>query len=208
MARPLHIGLDLDNTIVDYDQAFGEVGVSTGILSAGHGMPGKAQIKDHLLSQSGGMETWMRLQGQVYGPFMQAAVPFDGSISFIRGMLECGNKVTIISHKTKFGHFDETRTSLWDAARSWLGANGIVANTPGGLFDQDVIFAETREEKIGQIVKAGCDIFIDDLLEVLQHPDFPETVRRIWFVGRAESISTAGLRAFPNWGEISAALTG
>ena len=201
-----HIGLDLDNTIIDYDVAFPRVGEAVGILPPGHGLASKAAVKAHLLTLEGGMTSWMRLQGRVYGSFIDAAVPFEGVTTFIEDMLARGHRVTIVSHKTKFGHFDETRTCLWDAARSWLRGHRLITNAPGGLCDGDVVFTETREEKLWRIARLSCDIFIDDLLAVLLHPDFPDGVKRLWFAGRDEGAASSPLEPHENWGDIATAV--
>ncbi len=201
-----HIGLDLDNTIIDYDAAFPQVGEAVGILSPGHGLARKAAVKAHLLTLEGGMKSWMRLQGQVYGPFIDAAVPFEGVTAFIKDMLARGHRVTIVSHKTKFAHFDETRTCLWEAARSWLRKHRLVTDAPGGLCDEDVVFTETREEKLRQIMRLSCDIFVDDLLVVLLHPDFPNGVKRLWFAGRDERAASSPLEPHRKWADIARAV--
>ncbi len=201
-----HIGLDLDNTIIDYDAAFPRVGEAVGILSPGHGLTGKAAVKAHLLTLDGGTASWMRLQGRVYGSFIGVAVPFEGAAAFIEDMLARGHRVTIVSHKTRFGHFDETRTCLWDAARSWLREHRLITDAPGGLRDEDVVFTETREEKLRRIARLSCDIFVDDLSVVLLHPDFPDGVKRLWFAGRDEGAASSPLEPHGNWADIASAV--
>lgn len=198
-----HIGLDLDNTIIDYDAAFPQVGETVGILPSGHGLTSKAAVKAHLLARDGGMEAWMRLQGQVYGRHIDVATPFEGAAEFISDMLGRGHRISIISHKTRFGHFDESRTCLWDAARAWLREHDLLTSRPQGLREGDVIFRETREEKLRQIADRSCDIFVDDLLAVLLHADFPDDTRRVWFAGREEDDTSAGLAPHRTWAEIA-----
>jgi len=202
-----HIGLDLDNTIIDYDAAFPRVGEAAGILPPGHGLASKAAVKAHLLAREGGMAAWMRLQGRVYGADIDAAVPFAGATAFIAAMLGCGHRVTIVSHKTRFGHFDESGTRLWDAARGWLRQRRLLTNAPGGLRDEDVIFAETRAAKLRWIARLACDVFVDDLLVVLLHPDFPAGVKRLWFAGRDDGAAPPSpLEPHATWAEIANAV--
>jgi hypothetical protein len=44
-----------------------------------------------------------------------------------------------------------------------------------------VFLEDTREAKVARIAACGCDAFIDDLEEVLTHPDFPSATARHLF---------------------------
>ena len=57
-----HIGLDLDNTIINYDRAFPQAGQEIGVLPTDHGLTTKSQVKAYLLARENGMEQWMRLE--------------------------------------------------------------------------------------------------------------------------------------------------
>ena len=45
----------------------------------------------------------------------------------------------------------------------------------------DIYFNETIEQKIDKISQKRCDIFLDDLPEVLMHPQFPVETQKIYF---------------------------
>jgi len=200
----LHIGIDLDNTIIDYSDAFALVGVETGLLLADHGLATKEAVKDYLRAGSGGEEAWMRLQGQVYGRCIGMARMFEGADSFLKAMREHGARVSIVSHKTRLGHFDPEAISLWDAARGWLTARGCFAANVHAINPDDLHFLETRAEKIGRIATIGCDVFVDDLPEVLNHPSFPPSVTKLWFASTQPSESGEGLKPHRSWGELRA----
>ena len=192
---PLHLGIDLDNTIVDYEHVFADVGVAIGLLQPELALSGKEMVKSHLAAQS---ETlWMRLQGQVYGRFIAQARPYPGVQEFITVLRGRGARISIVSHKTRFGHFDAEQVDLWEAARAWLAAQGFIGGVT--LAGEDVHFLESREAKIARIAQLGCDVFIDDLPELLLHPDFPAATRPIWFAGSRPETEGQGLPPFRTW---------
>ena len=61
-----------------------------------------------------------------------------------------------------------------------------------------VYFANTREEKVSLINDLNCDIFIDDLIEVLDHDNLDKNIRRI----HLSSNNSSKIKSFPNWHEI------
>jgi len=178
--RPARIGVDLDNTLCDYSAVFGPVGVELGLLPPFMASASKREVKDRLFAETGGETDWMRLQGQVYGRFLPRAAPYHGAFEALGRFVASGATVSVVSHKTRYGHFDEHGVDLWEAARVWLSANGLERC---GLSLQDVHFLETRDEKVARIRDLECAVFIDDLLEVLLHKGFPAATRPIWFHG-------------------------
>ena len=50
-----------------------------------------------------------------------------------------------------------------------------------GLDRRRVHFEATRDGKVGRIRELGCDVFIDDLPEVLGHSAMPDACRKILF---------------------------
>lgn len=174
------IGLDFDNTIVDYDAVFSRVAVALGLVGEGEAV-GKAAVRATLRRRPGGEQDWQRLQGQVYGRFMAQAEIMPGLEDFLRAALERGFTLTIISHKTRFGHFDESRTNLRRAALEWMNAKGFFS-PDGFVFDPGAIhFEDTRAEKVARIAELAPDLFIDDLSEVFAEPHFPLATRRILY---------------------------
>src|SRR5258708_7479707 len=88
-----HVGLDLDNTIISYDDAFGKVAAAIGLLPAGHGLRTKGPVKARLITPARGEQDWMRLQGQVYGRHIDSAVLGDGVADCIRDLRRRGARV-------------------------------------------------------------------------------------------------------------------
>jgi hypothetical protein len=177
------IGIDFDNTIVDYDSVFSYAADDMGFIPAGQTLT-KAQTKALLLARGeGGEQAWQRLQGRVYGYYIDQATVFEGFATFSARMRARGHRLSIISHKTEFGHYDPDRINLRTAALAWMEKRAFFAPAPVGLAFQpeEIHFQPSRDEKITKIAALGCDVFIDDLPEVLLHPDFPTATRPYLF---------------------------
>src|ERR1700704_7135247 len=78
----MRIGLDLDNTLICYDQAFLRVGKEEGILPASF-VGNKAAVKRALLAERPDGYLWEALQGLVYGRRNDSGVLFDGVTEFL-----------------------------------------------------------------------------------------------------------------------------
>jgi hypothetical protein len=170
------IGLDLDNTLIGYDRAFLAVAVEMGLV--GRDFRGtKADIRAALRVRPGGETDWQRLQGQVYGPRIDLAEPLPGSRDFIVRARALGHSLVIVSHKTRTGHFDPTGTDLRQAARGWLDGHGYFSQL--GFSPSDIHFEDDRAAKLARIRALAPAVFIDDLAEVLDDPDFPGATRAI-----------------------------
>lgn len=199
----MHVGIDLDNTLICYDRVFGSIGVDLGILPASMATATKLLVREHIRGLEDGERQWMRLQGQAYGRFLERAELMAGAAECLRQLRDAGARISIVSHKTRFGHFDEARINLHDAATAWLESKGFFAPEGFGFRPEDVCYALTREEKIAKIAELRCDIFIDDLPEVLLHPMFPAQVRRILF---GEAKGEKDLDAYGSWASIASSL--
>ena len=198
--RNLRIGIDFDNTIAGYDCVFQNAAIARGWLPPDF-PEDKRQIRDALRLQPDGERRWMALQGEVYGPRMAEACMLDGVSAFLRRCRQDGVHVVVVSHKTEKGHFDPTGTDLRVAARQWMTGQGFFDPNVFGLRPRDVHFESTREAKIDRIANLECQIFIDDLEEVLLHPAFPPSCRKLHLAGEA-TIAFAGLERCRDWDEI------
>jgi hypothetical protein len=212
----LRIGLDLDNTLADYDGAFPRVARLLGIATAA---TTKRALKDELRAAPGGDETWQRVQGLVYGRHIGEAVPHEGVLEFVARARLAGHDLWVVSHKTEFGHHDESRTPLREAAMRWLAQRGIVGDGAAQIPASQVRFADTRDAKVAAIAALDLDAFVDDLEEVLVHPGFPPATRRVWFVEPSVERDAADAVAVPragadgvvrctSWREVGEALLG
>jgi len=168
------IALDLDNTIICYDDAFRAAAEDTGCLPADGIAINKASVKASALAKDGN-DLWTRLQGIAYGSGIQKAKPFPGCKQFISRALDRNEKLAIISHKTEYPAIG-AKVNLRVAAINWLGNNGL---SFGSRFP--VIFCDSREEKIERIRSLNCRALLDDLPEVFHAPGFPSATRFVLF---------------------------
>ena len=207
------IGIDLDNTLIDYRNAFWQTALETGILiennreavsKVGTPVPNKNEIKSYLLSCENGDYQWESLQGQVYGKYIHLAQIFPGAANFLLHCHRRSKKVYILSHKTEYGHHDKSNTPLREAALSFLEQNSLLSGD-FGITSKDVFFFDTRKEKINKIVELNCSYFIDDLRVVFEEPGFPENTKKILFDIHSEQLRE---KIFNSWEKINDILFG
>ena len=170
------IGVDLDNTIISYQASLRHC-VAALYPQVDFFDYTKDTVKEALLAQPEGMNKWMRLQGKLYGYGLKWAQPYSGVVSLLSQLQEMGHEIVIVSHKTLYGHFDEDRVNLHDAALYWLDRH-LFASLVGRV---DTHFCLTQDEKVNTIATLGCDVFIDDLFEIFDHPNFPPNIKAIHF---------------------------
>lgn len=184
----MRIGIDFDNTIVCYDRTFYTAALEKGLVPGGIAQD-KTAIRDHL-RRNGMEQEWILLQGHVYGDRMDAAAPYPGFDAFLHKALDSGHELCIVSHKTRYPKLGPQH-DLHEAARSFLERRAICGSDGKGLSSGQVYFEETRAKKIDRIAMESCDAFIDDLPDVLCHPDFPADVCGYLFDphGRHEGMS-------------------
>jgi hypothetical protein len=189
----VRIGIDLDNTIINYERAFANAAAALGLARTGGA--GKTELRDRIRLLEAGEEQWMRVQAHVYGPAIDEAVPYDGVEAFFERANACGVPIVIVSHKSEYAAAAPSGTNLRTAARAWLEARGFIhAGVP------EVYFESTRQEKCERIASTGCTLFIDDLTEVFEDPAFPQGVER-WLFAPAGTDGHAAVadRTFASW---------
>jgi hypothetical protein len=136
--------------------------------------PSKLAVRDYLRT-SGKEHIWTEMQGYVYGARMTEAEAYPGFQEVLEWMVSRqGYQVCIISHKTKYP-FLGPQYDLHAAARSWI------EKYSAWIPEQNVYFLPTKADKIKKINQLACDIFIDDLPEILLDQNFPEASHRLLF---------------------------
>lgn len=195
------IGVDFDNTIVTYDDLLLRLALERGLIND-RTRRGKKGIRDHIRTLPGGEIEWQRLQGIIYGARMDEARLIDGVRSFFQTCRLHHRRVCIISHKTEYAAYDDSRTNLRSAALAWMTRQGFFEPTGLGLRVDHVYFEDTRAAKIGRIRSLRCAHFVDDLEETFLEPSFPRNVQPILFSAHGDVNRVAGVRAFGTWAEI------
>ena len=173
----MRIGIDFDNTIVSYDALFHRLALEKNLIP--QNLPAsKLAVRDHLRAVDK-EELWTLMQGEVYGSRMGEAIAYPGFFNFAKKAQDSGHQLFIISHKTKYP-FAGPNYDLHESAKCWIRktmpAHGIEFNE-----NTDAFFEITKEEKIARINNLDCDVFIDDLPEILAMPGFPIKTQKILF---------------------------
>lgn len=195
----MRIGIDFDNTIICYDNVFCDLAKTWQLVDDNY-QGTKRELRDHIRLLPEGDIIWQRMQGQTYGPLVCQAQMFEGFKEFVAA---CHANPTIelfiVSHKTEFGHFDESKTNLRDAARAWMRSQQLFDK----IKEENVFFETTREEKIDRIKTLQCTHFIDDLVEVLEAPQFPRDIKRFLFQPLSDDNLKTNLKHYSHWDEIN-----
>ena len=172
----MRIGIDFDNTIANYDGVFRAAALERGLVPADIGTS-KNAVRDHL-NGSGRKNAFTELQGYVYGARMDLARPYPGVAAALAELRGAGHRLFVVSHKTRHPMLGPSH-DLHAAARGFLerqlliGAQGFEAG--------DIHFELTKEEKVARAATLGCEVFIDDLPEILRMPGFAPGLRAILF---------------------------
>ena len=200
MVTPRRIGLDLDNTVIDYAPAYRPVAKEMGLPQQ---LVDRESIRESLRKSEEDDEEWQRFQALLYTDGLAYAQPAPGLLEFLSMCDSIGVSVVIISHKTettpeRFGSRD-----LRVPAFEWLQTQGIVPThvSPDGVF-----FCINRVEKVRKITELQCDVFVDDLTEVLKDQKMPDDITRFHYLSGArptaddpENIFDADFFALTRW---------
>ncbi len=203
----LRIGLDFDNTIANYDQAFPDVARILGYQTKA---ANKRDLKVELIASAEGETAWQKVQGLTYGKHIDQASLYPGVLEFVVRAKARNCEVFVISHKTQFGHFDESKTSLRDASTAWMISKKIVGQGAAQVDAAHIFYASTRDEKIAKIRELNLDIFIDDLSEVLTDSSFSAKTKKILFGPDSDQVANSDSAIFTSqsWREIGDKLFG
>ncbi len=189
------IGLDLDNTIVSYDRLFFTEAVKAGLVTNDI-EPSKTAVRDRL-REEGNERAFTELQGRVYGAEMNSARPFPGVVPFVEAVRGAGSTVAIVSHRTRVP-FLGPPFDLHESARNWINSNFDDALIPSGL----VFLETTLGDKLRRVGSITCDVFVDDLPEVLMDPRFPSSTKRFWFNAHGAWPEQVDAEEFSEWDEL------
>lgn len=188
------IGVDFDNTIVSYEGVFYRSALQRKFISP-DGPTSKIGIRD-ALRKSGQEHLWTELQGYVYGPGMAFAEPFAGVKRAFSELAARGAELRIVSHRTRRPYLGPDY-DLHQSAREWILAHDL-CGTPG-LKRENIFFEETKESKLQRVRTLGCEIFIDDLPEILCAEALVSHVRGILFDPSGEHPDVPNVERVEAW---------
>mgnify|MGYP000153159335 CR=1 FL=1 len=193
------IGIDFDNTLVSYDEVFRSLAIDEKIIDSSW-IGNKLELKNYLFLMQDGEFKWQQLQGKAYGKFMHKAEIFKGVKEFLYQCKIQKLQVCIVSHKTIFGIHDKEKIPLRKEALKWMHKQGFFNDM--GLSENDIYFEHTIEDKINRINNLNCTYFIDDLLEILTHPNLSSTVNKILF-NSSNNKEILPIHSFLSWNNFS-----
>ncbi len=189
----MKIAIDLDNTLIDHNRSFIKayqeiVGNTDKDLP--NSPKNKMEIKLAIMKDENlWPNTWIKIQGRVYGELIEQAQLFVNAQNTITKLLEQGNRLEIVSHKSQLSFCKKYK--LQEKAIEFLKKNNINIKTN---------FFETFEEKINYIKSNDFDAVIDDLEKVINQLD-DITPLRIHFQNKSELFHT------DNWSIIAEIFT-
>ena len=190
-----NLGIDLDNTIIDYSNSLNNLARFEYGISLERSSNLKKQLKDLLISGYNENE-WTRAQGLLYSSYTNSATPYDGFLTSIKELKSTFDNIYIVSHKTRFPYTGR-KVDIRDIALNWI-MKELVSHTGKPIFKENEIFFEsTIDEKIHRINKLECEVFIDDLPEVLFR--LPSSLEKILFGAKFGELQ---LKNFENWHEL------
>lgn len=183
---PVRIGLDFDNTTVSYDSLFYKVALEQGLIPADVAQT-KLAVRDYLRSQ-GKEQTWIEMQGYVYGARMSEAAFYPGVLDFFSWARANGIPTFIVSHKTRHP-FAGPKYDLHEASRAWV--TRYLHNESTTFIEPGAVYFElTKEEKLARITELKCSLYLDDLPEILLAPTFPRGTEPLLFDPEGHHLDT------------------
>lgn len=198
----MRIGIDFDNTIVDYEGAFHAAAMERGLVTAD--LPKTKNSVRDFLNGAGRKDDFTALQGYVYGTRMDLAKVYSGFREFVAIARASRHDVFIVSHKTRFPLLGP-KYDMHEAARAFLAGHMLSADD--AVPRQNIFFEETKEQKISRAAALHLDVFVDDLPEILMMPGLPDRCRRILFAPQS-SDARGNFEQCRHWDDITALLFG
>ena len=162
----MRIGIDVDNTILDYSRGFlTEVRMLAGLEQTDNAS--KGDLKS-VVTKTHGDEEWTKIQGRVYSSVPSGVEIFAGFPELLGALIKAGHSISYMSHKSRHpiaGPPIELRKPVTD----YLYANKLISPSQSAV---SLTFFETKEEKISAIVDSSFDVYIDDLPEIIESVGF------------------------------------
>mgnify|MGYP001278637665 CR=1 FL=1 len=166
------VGIDFDNTIINYSDIYQDIAKSLGANPSN--IINKNDFKLFLHQKYKSNSYWTQQQGITYGKKIGLGTAHAGFSQFVSFSKEQNFKIFIVSHKTKYPAYGEN-IHLREQAIDWLKSN------ESRIQRSDIFFANSLDEKVDIIKQLNCNIFVDDLLQVLTHHKFPQTTQPVLF---------------------------
>ena len=170
------LGLDFDNTLVQYDKLFHQLALEKGLIHPSVPV-NKTAIRDHLRSQDLD-EQFTLLQGEVYGLRILEAEPAEGILDVLAYLHQQSVPMVLVSHKTRTP-YKGPKYDLRKAALNWLKKYNFFEKSFLDWGFSNVYFEDTKPSKISRISALKCTHYLDDLPEIIENLD--PSIHGIWY---------------------------
>ncbi len=195
------LGVDFDNTLVNYDEVLWKTAQRMGFLN--HGVGGvKKNIRDAIRCLPEGEIKWQKVQAYAYGKAMDEAILIDGVEGFFRACRRDNIPVYIVSHKTELAAQDTEKINLRTAALAWMEKKRFFDKDGLALCRDQIFFESTRQAKVERIRQLACTHFIDDLQETFMENFFPAGITKILYSSQNEGLLDESLMVMHSWKQI------
>lgn len=199
--QSMRIGVDFDNTIVNYDNLFYRAALQRGLVKSDIEVS-KDTVRNQVRNLDDGEIIWQKLQAYVYTRCMHEATLIKGVAPFFKMCKDKGITIFIVSHKTQFANHDSSGIDLRNTAISWMNENGFFDESGMACQRGNIFFESSRIEKLYRIKQLKCTHFIDDLVEIFIEKEFPEDVEKILYVPSGKLTDIEDVKAFTEWNQI------
>ena len=157
------LGLDFDNTLIDYDEVFFKLALEKNLIPTSINKD-KKSVRKYFIDNNIEDE-FINLQGEVYGLKVLEAKQSFGMFEALRSLKD-NYELIIVSHKTKYPYSGK-KYDLHKAASNWLEVNKFFDQNGLAMKRENVYFEITKENKISRIEQLDISFYIDDLQSIL-----------------------------------------
>lgn len=193
----IKVGLDFDNTLIDYDELFYSLALEKGLIPV---QIDKTKIAVRKYLKDNGKENiFTLLQGEVYGLHIKRASQSCGMMQSLKKLKKNSIELIIISHKT-LHPYSGPKYDLHKAAMSWLEKNNFFDKNCLNFRRENVFFEITIENKIKRIEDLGLTYYIDDLTKILKMIN--SRINRIHFNPNSEDKRIEGIIDMKAWEDL------
>lgn len=199
----MHIGIDLDHTIINYKNIFAERAFSLGYYNYANAIMTKEEVKTIVKKMKDGEKKWGILQSEVYNDGIREAVMMEGFSDFVNACQRRRILLSIISHKSRRNIHDPLNRDLQEPALDWMKIHHFFDKRGFGFSLKQVFFAETIEDKVARIKTLNCSHFVDDLMKVLSHSLFPKSTLKILYLNGLSDRDNEAVDYFGDWHSIT-----
>ena len=199
----IKLGLDFDNTLIDYDEVFYEIACDKNLIPRNIGKT-KVEVRK-FLKDNGEEEIFTLLQGEVYGSKINLAKQSKGMFETLKILREQNIELFIVSHKTLYPYAGP-KFDLHQSALKWLKLNKFFDTDQLNFKKENIFFELTIENKIKRIESIGVTHYVDDLIKILEL--IPPTIKRLHYNPKGVLSNINDIFTLRSWEEIHKAIKG